>query len=576
MRGKLNAIILCTLQSGNKYGLEIIKEIKKLTYGQMDVKLPSLYSNLHKLETEGYITSYWENSEIGGKRRYSALTEKGKKYIQEHPYNFDEFKKYENVNKNVSSTLAIQPDFFNTIEHSQRTIEVVTPSPTSTESQEEIQNYSILDYINNTQSSSSQSSFSGSNQDAENSIFVRDKTDAVLLTDDQIIPQDASTSLLYRPTTLTHKDLIEDTDGPIDYDSIFGDMLEKDKDPPVDNNNFNLQNNDYHETDRGILLDPNEKGKFAASYQSMVSNRSKTEPIVNYNYSNTTFENNDNSYILYEDKPSNTPHNDTIKQENIINQNNEHKDVNAYLLKEKVDVEDNLKANIFLKKQNKQYNYSSDYDFYSKYDSKSTYEKLNSIISNSNIVKNENIEQEHTSPIEVRPLTLLEYIEDCENNGIIVQKYRKNQSKLKSHRVYINKTNLLTSILSFATLVILMFICYFAFKNSLSELQSITYLIICILCVGLIYPIVCAIIAGVKHLRLVGYYDMKKEWLPRLIIFAVIVLLTISINLLCGLNTANIVDYLPFIVLPIVASLTIFIDYLYKSLLLQLKAFREE
>ena len=562
MRGKLNAIILSTLKSGNKYGLEIIKEIKHLTNGQMDVKLPSLYSNLHKLESDGFITSYWENSEIGGKRRYSALTEKGRKYIEEHPYNFDEFKKFENVSKNVSTTLAIQPDFFNTIEHTQRLKEETSQaSPTRASEQDSIQNYSILDYMNNQNENKIEQDNQEQNR-PNNDIFVYDKTDAVLLSDDEIIPQDASTSLLYKPTTLTHKDIIDDS---IDYDTIFGDMIEKDS-----NYSDASSTSTYSQTDKGILLDPNLKGKYADDYLSMVSNKSTTAPI-SYSYESDLYENN-----LVNEEINQSFTSAHIGEPNIdaVNSSNQ-KNVASYLLKEKVNVDDNLKANIFLKRQKNKYDYSSDYDFYNKYDSKTVYEKLNSIInrtpsSNANDAI-QDVEQEY-----VRPVTLLEFIEDCENSGIVVQKYRKNQSQLKSHRVYINKTNLLTAIMSYATLLGLMFICYFAFKESLTELQSISYLIIGILSVGLIYPVVYAFIAGKNHSKVLGYYNMQKELLPRSIIFAVIVLLTISINLLCGLNSSNIIDFLPFIVLPIVASLVIYIDYLYKSLLLQLKAFREE
>ena len=121
-----------------------------------------------------------------------------------------------------------------------------------------------------------------------------------------------------------------------------------------------------------------------------------------------------------------------------------------------------------------------------------------------------------------------------------------------------------------------MFICYFAFKESLTELQSISYLIIGILGCSIIYPIVYAIIAVKKEFSLIGYYNINKEWLPRLIIFAVIVLLTFAVNFLCGLNLSNFIDYLPYIIIPIVASLVVFIDYLYKSLFLQLKVFREK
>ena len=564
MRGKINSIILNTLKDGNKYGLEIIKSIKNLTFNQLDVKLPSLYSSLHKLESEGFITSYWENSEIGGKRRYSALTEKGLKYVEEHPYNFEEFKKYENVSKNVSSTLAIQPDFFNTIEHSKRT-DTSSPTPTEEIQDETISNYSILDYLNQTSANTNlnnanEKSFENKNStenEEVNDFRVYDKTDAVLLSDKQIIPQDASTSLLYKPTTLSYNDLKEDA---IDFDSIFGEMIEKDN----TSNELKTDNNEViktglENTDQGILLNPNEKSKYMNEYQSMVSNKS-TLKIDNNNdllpFSKQDLSNQYNENLFGE--PS-IESNETVKKSKV----------DSYLIKDKVKVDDNLKANIFLKRSN---NIVNNYNFYNS--SQSTKKQfIEPIITKSEINYKDNVKEDK---IENDLPTLTDFIDNCELNGIKVQRYRKNNTKLKSHKVYINKTNLLTSILSYATLVVLMFICYFAFKESLTELQSISYLIIGILGCSIIYPIVYAIIAVKKEFSLIGYYNINKEWLPRLIIFAVIVLLTFAVNFLCGLNLNNFIDYLPYIIIPIVASLVVFIDYLYKSLFLQLKVFREK
>ena len=564
MRGKINSIILNTLKDGNKYGLEIIKSIKNLTFNQLDVKLPSLYSSLHKLESEGFITSYWENSEIGGKRRYSALTEKGLKYVEEHPYNFEEFKKYENVSKNVSSTLAIQPDFFNTIEHSKRT-DTSSPTPSEEIQDETISNYSILDYLNQTSANTNlnnvnEKSFENKNStenEEVNDFRVYDKTDAVLLSDKQIIPQDASTSLLYKPTTLSYNDLKEDA---IDFDSIFGEMIEKDN----TSNELKTDNNEViktglENTDQGILLNPNEKSKYMNEYQSMVSNKS-TLKIDNNNdllpFSKQDLTNQYNENLFGE--PS-IESNETVKKSKV----------DSYLIKDKVKVDDNLKANIFLKRSN---NIVNNYNFYNS--SQSTKKQfIEPIITKSEINYKENVKEDK---IENDLPTLTDFIDNCELNGIKVQRYRKNNTKLKSHKVYINKTNLLTSILSYATLVVLMFICYFAFKESLTELQSISYLIIGILGCSIIYPIVYAIIAVKKEFSLIGYYNINKEWLPRLIIFAVIVLLTFAVNFLCGLNLSNFIDYLPYIIIPIVASLVVFIDYLYKSLFLQLKVFREK
>lgn len=564
MRGKINSIILNTLKDGNKYGLEIIKSIKNLTFNQLDVKLPSLYSSLHKLESEGFITSYWENSEIGGKRRYSALTEKGLKYVEEHPYNFEEFKKYENVSKNVSSTLAIQPDFFNTIEHSKRT-DTSSPTPTEEIQDETISNYSILDYLNQTSANTNlnnanEKSFENKNStenEEVNDFRVYDKTDAVLLSDKQIIPQDASTSLLYKPTTLSYNDLKEDA---IDFDSIFGEMIEKDN----TSNELKTDNNEViktglENTDQGILLNPNEKSKYMNEYQSMVSNKS-TLKIDNNNdllpFSKQDLSNQYNENLFGE--PS-IESNETVKKSKV----------DSYLIKDKVKVDDNLKANIFLKRSN---NIVNNYNLYNS--SQSTKKQfIEPIITKSEINYKDNVKEDK---IENDLPALTDFIDNCELNGIKVQRYRKNNTKLKSHKIYINKTNLLTSILSYATLVVLMFICYFAFKESLTELQSISYLIIGILGCSIIYPIVYAIIAVKKEFSLIGYYNINKEWLPRLIIFAVIVLLTFAVNFLCGLNLSNFIDYLPYIIIPIVASLVVFIDYLYKSLFLQLKVFREK
>ena len=79
-RGFVNNIILESLISGDKYGYEIIKEVEEKSNGKIILKQPSLYSSLKRFETKGYITSYWGDSDIGGRRHYYTITEVGKKY----------------------------------------------------------------------------------------------------------------------------------------------------------------------------------------------------------------------------------------------------------------------------------------------------------------------------------------------------------------------------------------------------------------------------------------------------------------------------------------------------------------
>lgn len=80
-RGQLSTIILSSLLDGDKYGYEIIDSIEKRTNGEIVVKKPSLYSTLTRLEKQDLVSSYWKDSDIGGKRHYYRLTDFGKKQV---------------------------------------------------------------------------------------------------------------------------------------------------------------------------------------------------------------------------------------------------------------------------------------------------------------------------------------------------------------------------------------------------------------------------------------------------------------------------------------------------------------
>lgn len=81
-RGFVNNKILECLLTGDKYGYEIIKEVEEKSNGKIILKQPSLYSSLKRFETKGYITSYWGDSDIGGRRHYYTITNLGKSYYE--------------------------------------------------------------------------------------------------------------------------------------------------------------------------------------------------------------------------------------------------------------------------------------------------------------------------------------------------------------------------------------------------------------------------------------------------------------------------------------------------------------
>lgn len=88
IRGHVDTIILKTLATGDKYGYEIIKEIENKSKGTYELKQPTLYSCLKRLEGQGFISAYWVNSEIGGRRHYYKLTDLGR---QEYTNNMNEW-----------------------------------------------------------------------------------------------------------------------------------------------------------------------------------------------------------------------------------------------------------------------------------------------------------------------------------------------------------------------------------------------------------------------------------------------------------------------------------------------------
>ena len=100
-RGQLSNIILSTLLDNDKYGYEIIDIIKEQTNGNVVIKQPSLYSSLRRMEEQGLISSYWRDSEIGGRRHYYSITDYGKKYAEKWQRDLSVFSPNNNVIENI-------------------------------------------------------------------------------------------------------------------------------------------------------------------------------------------------------------------------------------------------------------------------------------------------------------------------------------------------------------------------------------------------------------------------------------------------------------------------------------------
>ncbi len=94
LKGNIETIILNALYGGDKYGYDITREIKEKTDNQYEIKQPTLYGYLKKLEAEKLIESYWGGESNGGRRKYYKLTQKGRELCIEYK---SEWKFHKNV-----------------------------------------------------------------------------------------------------------------------------------------------------------------------------------------------------------------------------------------------------------------------------------------------------------------------------------------------------------------------------------------------------------------------------------------------------------------------------------------------
>lgn len=82
IRSHMDTIILRTLQNNDKYGLEILNEIKNLSDDLYTVKQPTLYSSLKRLESQGLIISYPGEETKGANRTYYRLSDEGRSFLE--------------------------------------------------------------------------------------------------------------------------------------------------------------------------------------------------------------------------------------------------------------------------------------------------------------------------------------------------------------------------------------------------------------------------------------------------------------------------------------------------------------
>ena len=83
MRGAGPVAVLKLLESGEKYGYQLVEALARGSDGVLDMGQSTLYPLLYNLEARGLVRATWRESPSTRPRKYYALTGKGAVYLEE-------------------------------------------------------------------------------------------------------------------------------------------------------------------------------------------------------------------------------------------------------------------------------------------------------------------------------------------------------------------------------------------------------------------------------------------------------------------------------------------------------------
>lgn len=84
LRGNTDTIILARLMEHDSYGYLINKEIMAKTDSRLELKDATLYSAFRRMEKDGLVETYWGDEEVGARRRYYTITQKGREMYEQY------------------------------------------------------------------------------------------------------------------------------------------------------------------------------------------------------------------------------------------------------------------------------------------------------------------------------------------------------------------------------------------------------------------------------------------------------------------------------------------------------------
>lgn len=81
--GTLELLVLRILEAGPSHGFALGRTLREHSSGVLDVAEGVLYPALHRMENRGLLTSTWQRTDAGRRAKYYALTDAGRRRLEE-------------------------------------------------------------------------------------------------------------------------------------------------------------------------------------------------------------------------------------------------------------------------------------------------------------------------------------------------------------------------------------------------------------------------------------------------------------------------------------------------------------
>lgn len=564
-RGQISTLILMCLTDADMYGYEIINAVYSKTNGKVSIKQPSLYSSLKRMEEQSLISSYWRDSEIGGRRHYYHLTDLGKKHLEKWQTNLSiPIQTNESSSSENTTKVLHQENLFSLTNNQQeeKANEIVVESPVPP---------SFLQYdLFATSSGIAPASSEPTNINPKTSQM---STDHEIKKEDNVVNNELKESLKtysFDYVKKGNKSFTDTIKTKINYDenkfnlTHIPTISEKEPIKPttidfiekIGSQHGDLSKNENQDTTSEHI--ENNEYTHKISIENLEGYINQNKPVLNDNFSSL---NNEASHLNnFNDLDQTTHSSQEIKDDGVI-------------ITERIDIKDLPKSpkwearkfEIYISDDSITPKFSEHHKVNYEDRIKDLYEKSKS-----------NAENQELELIDSK-FRFNSYA-DLQNfyseQNIKFKPFQKSlyKSQKKFDMIRINKLNMLTSLFNFISISLISLILGFILTaNKLAYLNSpLTFLILPV--IYLIYCLLMFIIYKKSPQKRIAFDINKFKLNDVLIILSIFVIpIIIALNLFAGFNFSNFAQYSITLIYPCLLSLIYLISYLTQHLLIKFK-----